>query len=142
MNLFNPFKWFGSEAKSILAQLVPPEMEAELGAFAHTLVANVMHDAGAEAKALTQPILAKFWSDVKTAAISLAAQYFGGKVNFSQLIADAVKELMGEATILAPELKVIGVETLTTALRAATQTALAAAAGNPPQASPSTLASS
>jgi hypothetical protein len=140
MNLLNPFKWFGTEAKAVLAELVPPDMQTELGAFAHTLVANVLHDAGAEAKTLTQPLLAKLWSDIKTAGISLAAQYASG-ASFTALIATGVRELKGEATILAPELKVIGEETLTTMLRTATQTALAAAATNPSPASASASAS-
>lgn len=139
-----PFTWIEGEAKTAIDALVPATLKAEIGTFAHTFVANIVHDFGAEAKALALPVIEQVWSDLKTSAASLAALYMKGGISFEDLIGLGVKALKSEsATVVVPALTQVSQQTISNWLPNLVTTSLAAAmAANPPSASASSPAKS
>ena len=133
MSLLGDIEGLFSKAKADISALVPASLKADLGAFAHTFVANVLHDAGAEAKSVGLPLIESVWNTIKTQGISLATEYLaGGSGTFEDVITKGVSMLKSDvATQLVPGLKVVGQDTLNTALRTAVSTALAVGSGNP-----------
>lgn len=131
------FSWIEGEAKNAIDAIVPADIRTEIGTFAHTFVANLIHDAGAEAKTLTAPLVSEVWTYLKTAAGSLATQYAAGGISFEDLIKAGVADLKTEAaTVVAPGLKLIGQQTLTNWLPNLVTTALAATATANPSSAP------
>lgn len=127
-----PFRWIGGEAKTVVANLVPPDLEAKVALFAHTFTANLIHDFGAEVSTLTHQMVADVWAAMEDAAKSLAPQVMSGKITFAAALSAGVSALKSEAaTVMLPALKQTSEQTIKNWLPNLITTSLAAASANP-----------
>ena len=130
--LESPFKWIGGEAKTAIQALVPPELEAKIGLFAHTFTANLVHDVAAEASSLTDEIVGDVWAAIESAAKTLAPEVLSGKISFVQAIETGVADLKSAAAAtMLPALKTASAQTISNWLPNLITTSLAAALANP-----------
>jgi hypothetical protein len=134
-DLLAPF----TKVKDLVEEFVPESLLQSYGKYAHTIVANLLHDAEAAAKAgvavaapMSKALVSSMLSAVEQEAASLAPEILAGKVNFAQAVTTAVTNLKSEAaTSLVPALKNIGETTLHTVVQTAVSTAIASVAQSP-----------
>ena len=134
-DLLAPFE----KVKDAVAALVPSSLMEQYGSYAHTIVANLVHDAEVAVKAgvgvaipMSQTLVASVLTAVETEAKNAAPSILSGKVKFSDALAAAVTNLKSEAvTSLVPALKNVGETTLHTVLSTAMSTAVATVAQSP-----------
>lgn len=139
MNFLSKLKTEVSDIEAKLESMVPAELKAKYGAYAHTIVANLMNDAEdavksgiAEAKQLSAPMIHQAISTIESLAEAEAKSFMSGNVSFSAAVSNVISGASSDVTkTLAPALKVVGQETLSTVARASLHTAVAAVAGNP-----------
>ncbi len=121
MSLFNPFSWIDHTAKSVFAHLVPASMRAELGDFAHSLVANIAHDArtlGVELEHIAAADIETIWETVKQVAVGMGPQLLSEA--FSGNVSKAVSQLgSAEVKAVLPQLRLVGQTTLSTMMTTA-----------------------
>jgi hypothetical protein len=121
MKLFNPFAWIDHTAKSAVAHLVPASMRAELGDFAHALVANIAYDAkalGVELEHIAASDIETIWETVKQVAVSMGPKLLGEA--FAGNVGKAVSQLgSAEVKAVLPQLTLVGQTTLSTMMHTA-----------------------
>lgn len=135
MNIFHPFQ----KVVSAVEAIVPDSLIQKYGAYAHTIAANLLHDAevvgtetAAQVKTAGKALLSSVMAAIEQEAETLAPQVLSGKLSLSDAISAGVTNLKSVAAVsIVPGLKVIGQETLQTVLRTAASTAIATLGANP-----------
>jgi hypothetical protein len=133
--LIHPFQ----KVEDIVKAIVPDSLVQKYGAYAHTIGANLMHDASVAAKAgvavaekMSAALVSSVIAAIEQEAESLAPQVLSGKLSFDDAFKQGVGNLKSEAaTSIVPGLAAIGEATLKTVLSTAASTAIATLAGNP-----------
>ena len=139
MSLFSDLLYPFRKVEDAVAAIVPASLISQYGSYAHTIAANIVHDAEVAVKAgaavampMSKTLIASVITAVEQEAAALAPQILSGKLTFSAAIATAATNLKSEAvTSLVPALKIVGETTLKTIVSTATSTAIASVANSP-----------
>lgn len=139
------FSWIDHTAKAALASLVPASMRAELGDFAHALVANIAYDAkqlGIELEQIAVDDVETIWNTVKQVAVQMGPQLLSEA--FAGNVGKAVAQLgSAEVKAVLPQLRLVGQTTLQTMMTSAASMVVSGVlASNPTSASVSSQAAS